>query len=102
MNLSLILKYIIKIFEHISEATTRRWKIGFAKVFYMSMRQKKEQNKKIKRKYRVHYFRALPSFRADMANATTNSLCSTGNVRKYSERHINGNFLVVLPLMSRD
>lgn len=66
---------------------------------YFTRVETKERSEK--GNYRSHRFRAAPSFRADIANATTNSSLSTGNVRKYSERHINGNFLVVLPLISR-
>ena len=60
----------------------------------------KERSEK-KEKWPFHYFRAAPSFRTDIANARINSSSSTGNVRKYSDRHIKGNFLVVLPLISR-
>lgn len=85
-----------KNFKHESEQQ-QNVGIGFAKVCYMSMRQKKEAKK---RKKLLRHFRAALSFRADIANARTNSSSSTGNVRKYSDRHIKGNFLIVLPLIS--
>lgn len=71
--------------------------IGFAKVCYMSM---SVFFLRFFSFFDLRHFRAALSFRADIANARTNSSSSTGNVRKYSDRHIKGNFLIVLPLIS--